>query len=829
MVEDVEKIVSRYNQLRSENPLLDERIALEKAFYSEDFSKEDTISTRETEKYTRKRQIEPSECEKGTYRTFEIGKGKKAIGCKVNGKFKVQSILEPKGDILEDPTELYHSIVFDFISDLNDNPELVEDFLTEDVSRKPSVIKKLEKARLEKHQRRTRQLSGVSKRTPQAQALKKRGILPETATIQLPEEIKIGESITPIETPIAPQPFQVPTVGAISGLGNRQMTSVASSFVKGVGAYKNFLLIEYHHDPNIWGYPVGGENAGNFFNELLMSGSKGGWIWDKLLGKPSIYGMAKGKFFSYQDPNSQEWKYYTSPGAQFVHLGERPYKFTYNPVGYSDGSKGAYEQQAKVWKEQKEKIVEPPKSREPAEAKLIEQQQQKEVQLKEELRQLFKQQGLDFSEDSIEDNFNEIRDYITDTLIDLGTKESKEWNKSITEESNEITTWEGLRDFFTDVIADVAYEESEEWRHTLIKDSDNYNTPKEIINYISDVISDVHTESEEWFKSFKSGLKGLKGRGWHGEPERHSKAAKKGKKDLAEDIGAMKKPHKCKYCESQATEAYVWADGRAYIPVCNKHKEKARNQIENTNKDEIVQITKLPIKKDLSEDIEVGRWVTIKGNHVFIPSKPLLKEMEGGNLTHRHDFIDFSKFETDFSEDYTHMYGPISHGRKGGHFDYRDPNDPKKIIRLYKDYDSLKEASKIDYIPMIGTQGKGSHKANVIGFTYGFEPHDDTEEIFAHSITFNNLTDISDILLEAKRQVSIGFEDDIIGDIQYVRKFDHLAMSIDNDEIGRCEMGGKSCFMEVKTDMEECPYGITHVLSGLRQVITITNRGELKN
>lgn len=57
---------------------------------------EDTISVRETKNYIRKRQFEPSECKAGTYRTFTLASGKKAVGCKVNGKFKVQSILEKK-------------------------------------------------------------------------------------------------------------------------------------------------------------------------------------------------------------------------------------------------------------------------------------------------------------------------------------------------------------------------------------------------------------------------------------------------------------------------------------------------------------------------------------------------------------------------------------------------------------------------------------------------------------------------------------------------------------------------------------------------------------
>lgn len=64
----------------------------------------DTISVRETKNYVRKRQFDPSDCQEGTFRTFTVGKGKKAIGCKrkSTGKFAVQSILEPKSDTITD-------------------------------------------------------------------------------------------------------------------------------------------------------------------------------------------------------------------------------------------------------------------------------------------------------------------------------------------------------------------------------------------------------------------------------------------------------------------------------------------------------------------------------------------------------------------------------------------------------------------------------------------------------------------------------------------------------------------------------------------------------
>ena len=78
-----------------------------------------TIKTHETENYIRKRQFDPSECEEGTFRTFRIGKGKKAVGCKVKGKFKAQSILEPKTTDYVDyvPLSSFKQVKHDFQED----------------------------------------------------------------------------------------------------------------------------------------------------------------------------------------------------------------------------------------------------------------------------------------------------------------------------------------------------------------------------------------------------------------------------------------------------------------------------------------------------------------------------------------------------------------------------------------------------------------------------------------------------------------------------------------------------------------------------------------
>jgi hypothetical protein len=44
---------------------------------------------------------------------------------------------------------------------------------------------------------------------------------------------------------------------------------------------------------------------------------------------------------------------------------------------------------------------------------------------------------------------------------------------------------------------------------------------------------------------------------------------------------------KCKYCDEQATHRLLWAEAKAYIPACQKHRSKARHRIEVVNNDEV--------------------------------------------------------------------------------------------------------------------------------------------------------------------------------------------------------------------------------------------------
>jgi peptidoglycan hydrolase-like protein with peptidoglycan-binding domain len=59
--------------------------------------------------------------------------------------------------------------------------------------------------------------------------------------------------------------------------------------------------------------------------------------------------------------------------------------------------------------------------------------------------------------------------------------------------------------------------------------------------------------------------------------------------DHYHDVKALPKNQKCKYCEEPASKRVIWAEGRAYIPVCAGHESKAREQIKKNN-DEVTEV-----------------------------------------------------------------------------------------------------------------------------------------------------------------------------------------------------------------------------------------------
>lgn len=122
-------------------------------------------------------------------------------------------------------------------------------------------------------------------------------------------------------------------IEAIRTNTNMPMTPVMSSWVRQIGAYKGHLMVQYHDTPEIFGYsyPQEGDEAYQKYMELAESGSKGGWIWDNILMRPSEYGLESGSMFMGEDDEGihpmftrgTKVKHRTPPG--------RPARFTYTP------------------------------------------------------------------------------------------------------------------------------------------------------------------------------------------------------------------------------------------------------------------------------------------------------------------------------------------------------------------------------------------------------------------------------------------------------------------------------------------------------------------
>jgi len=75
--------------------------------------------------------------------------------------------------------------------------------------------------------------------------------------------------------------------------------------------------------------------------------------------------------------------------------------------------------------------------------------------------------------------------------------------------------------------------------------------------------------------------------------EKHRTTALKGprpkakpRKDLGEAeqfTGTASKPQKCAFCAHQASKSLIWAEGRAYVPVCDEHEDKGRATIKKND------------------------------------------------------------------------------------------------------------------------------------------------------------------------------------------------------------------------------------------------------
>jgi len=165
------------------------------------------------------------------------------------------------------------------------------------------------------------------------------------------------------------------------------------------------------------------------------------------------------------------------------------------------------------------------------------------------------------------------------------------------------------------------------------------------------------------------------------------------------------------------------------------------------------------------------------------------------------NFKIFTNMKNDFkNEDFTVYHGPIT---REGPFEYY--KNGKKVV-LVKDWDNINERfDEIDYIPLKAKVGEGSHHAKIHGFATNFEPEEKPKkgnkyrQMYADVVLMNDIYKHPNSIDLTKYQVSIGFEDEIVGNQQIIKSVDHLAMS--DIEIGRCTTeGGPTCFVKKTYD-----------------------------
>lgn len=142
---------------------------------------------------------------------------------------------------------------------------------------------------------------------------------------------------------------------------------------------------------------------------------------------------------------------------------------------------------------------------------------------------------------------------------------------------------------------------------------------------------------------------------------------------------------------------------------------------------------------------------------------------------------------------------------RSGEFVYSDGSH-------FKDWGNVKEVmSKYDYIPIYGKKTKGSHqkeKKTFLGFGHNFTFDDSEEIVMWNGLLFDEIANLTDLEnpLEQEFEVSIGFPDSTPNEkYQTLTTIDHIAISLNNLEKGRCRTaGGHACYGKiVKTDLSD--------------------------
>jgi len=154
-----------------------------------------------------------------------------------------------------------------------------------------------------------------------------------------------------------------------------------------------------------------------------------------------------------------------------------------------------------------------------------------------------------------------------------------------------------------------------------------------------------------------------------------------------------------------------------------------------------------------------------------------------------------------FELDFAHMEGVLT---RAGEFVYSDGSH-------FKDWDNLKEvfATK-DYLPIYGSRATDSHtkgKDRFLGFGYNWSFNEKDKLVNWNGLLFEEIEGLTDLDNPTKQEfdVSLGFIDATPDEsIQTITKLDHIGMSLNNLERGRCRTAnGTACYGKIKTDFQE--------------------------
>lgn len=327
-----------------------------------------------------------------------------------------------------------------------------------------------------------------------------------------------------------------------------------------------------------------------------------------------------------------------------------------------------------------------------------------------------------------------------------------------------------------------------------------------------------------------------RGKGWHGESERHRQVAKKAKtskEKLLEKVETLEYLKKLKHIDSKTISEWIQCCMRKHGPKGDgtmTHKQcvaAAYKKFGKSKKDLIDFLTLDAKDKRPPKEWWSACYKTIKKSNPEYTDEQIRKTC--GMIYHRRgvrkkmgDFIstpiitpliskfislepkslqtdaipfsEFKQIKTDFeTQDFVIFHGALA---RDGPYKYLDEKTGE-MITLYKEINNLKDIySRYDYLPVKATEKIGAHYAEELGYGTNFSYNENTNEIEFDLVLVNDDNFKEIIKNKNEYHVSPGYNDIVKNNIQYITDVDHIALSL-GKETGRACTGfnskGASC------------------------------------